>query len=264
MLHAAHRRTEIPMPAARPGAGRQGLAAFQAHGGLPRIMAEAAAIHGPAPAFADPGGGTSHAAFGADLARYARYAAAEGYGRGDTVALLMRDGARRHALWLGFALAGARVALLGPDLSGARLARLLASKGARLVVAEPDRAETVRDLAALMPEMPAVRWHGPGADFARIDLEAAEYEDGPLDGPERAGPDDPALLACAGGRGAAPAVAAASHRQILAWAQGASLGVPRAGEVCPPEFRDIAETCGVLLRGGVVVLGNGPCPVTLS
>ncbi|WP_162559894.1 AMP-binding protein [Methylobacterium radiodurans] len=251
------------MPTIRPGAGRQGLAAFRPQICLPQIVAEAAAVHGPAPAFAGPAGCTSYAAFGADLARYARYAEAEGFGSGNTVALLMRHGPASLALWLGFALAGARVALVDASLSGACLARTLASLAPRLLVADPDCAEGVQALAALIPEMPAVRWHGPGADFARIDIEAAEYEGEELAGPGEVGADDAALLACSGHRGAAPTVAAASHRQILAWAQGASLGLPRAIEVCPAEFRAVAEACGVLLRGGVVVVESGPRPGTL-
>ncbi len=255
MLHAAHRRSETPRPAVGPGP--QGFSAVRSHGTLPDLVAEAAAIHGPVPAFAGGEGGASYADLGAALARYARYAEAEGFGRGDTVALLMGACADRHALWLGFARAGARVALVDPCLAGARLARALAEAGARLIVAEADRAEVIGGLAGLISDMPAVRWHGPGADFARIDVEAAEYEAGPLAGPDRAGPDDPALVACQGNRGGTPTLATASHRQILAWAQGASLGLRRAGEVCPAAFRDLAEVCGALLRGDTVVPGTG-------
>ena len=256
MLHAAHRRPDMPRPAVAPG--QAGFSAVRSHGSLPQLVAEAAAIHGPATAFAGPEGGTSYAALGAAIARYARYAEAEGFGRGDTVALLMAACVARHALWLGFAGAGARVALVDPGLAGPRLARALAETGARLIVADPDRAEAIGALAGLMSDMPAVRWHGPGADFARIDWEAAEYEGGPLAGPDRAGPDDPALAACSGDRGGMPTVASASHRQILAWAQGASLGLRRAGEVCPPAFRELAEVCGALLRGDAVVPEAGP------
>lgn len=255
MLHAAHRRPDMPRPAVAPG--QAGFSAVRSHGSLPQLVAEAAAIHGPAPAFAGREGGTTYAALGAVLARYARYAEAEGVGRGDTVALLTGAG-ERHVLWLGFALAGARVALVDPGLAGPRLARVLTAVDARLIVADPERAEAIRDLPALMPEMPAVRWHGPGADFARIDLEAAEYEAGPLAGPDRAGPDDPALVACSGNRGGAPTLETANHRQILAWAQGASLGLRRAGEVCPAAFRDLAEVCGALLRGDAAMPGAAP------
>ena len=86
MLHAAHRRPDMPRPAVAPG--QAGFSAVRSHGSLPQLVAEAAAIHGPAPAFAGREGGTTYAALGAVLARYARYAEAEGVGRGDTGALL--------------------------------------------------------------------------------------------------------------------------------------------------------------------------------
>ncbi len=57
--------------------------------------------------------------------QYARWAQAQGIGKGDTVALLMLNRAEYMAIWIGIARAGAAVALLNTNLTGASLAHCI-------------------------------------------------------------------------------------------------------------------------------------------
>ena len=63
--------------------------------------------------------------------------------------------------------------------------RSLDAIGPRHLFVDAGLAETLCGVQGLVSVQPLVWWHG-GADFARIDLEIAEYDDGPLDPRESA------------------------------------------------------------------------------
>lgn len=238
MLNTAPGRTPP-----RPAGPRFGAvpAADAPCGSLPERIAACAALHGAAPALAGSGEALSYAELGAAQARYARWARAEGYGPGTTAALLMADRPGRHALWLGLARAGLRVALLDPAARGWPLARCLALAAPALLVVDPALAEAVAARPAALPPGTAVRWHGPGADLARLDLEAAEHGGEPLGEAEMASPDGAALLAFTADPSGRWAGAEASHGQLAAWTEGAA--------PCPPAFRALVEIGARLLAG---------------
>ena len=63
--------------------------------------------------------------------RYANWARAQGIGRGDPVALLMENRPDYICAWLGMFKAGAQVALINTNLTGAALSHSIAMSGAR-------------------------------------------------------------------------------------------------------------------------------------
>ena len=142
------------------------------------------------PAFAPPqlrlaeAGGTPS---GERRNRYARWALHLGLGEGDVVALLMRNQPDLLAIWQGLGSVGVTVAPLDLTLRGAALARSLDAIDPRHLFVDAGLAETLCGVQGLVSVQPLVWWHG-GADFARIDIEIAEYDDAPLDPRESAGP----------------------------------------------------------------------------
>ena len=137
----------------------------------------------PDPAFAPPLSRLAEARgtpSGERRNRYARWALHEGLGEGDVVALLMRNQPDLLAIWQGLGSVGVTVAPLDLTLRGAALARSLDAIGPRHLFVDAGLAEILCGVQGLVSVQPLVWWHG-GGDFARIDLEIAEYDDGPLD-----------------------------------------------------------------------------------
>ncbi|VUF12862.1 AMP-binding protein [Methylobacterium dankookense] len=214
------------------------------------LVAELAAIHPDATALAGSDESLTFSDLAARQARYARWALGEGFAAGDGAALLMHDRPDRHALWLGLARAGMRVALLDPALRGTRLARCLAVAAPKLLVVDPALADALGEVQALASGPVTVRWQGPGADLARLDLEAADLSDAPLGESEAAGPapDDPALLLLGTDGTGRPLRVGASHGRLMAWMHGAG--------GCPAPFRDLVATGASLLRGATARVGG--------
>lgn len=253
MLHSAPDRTasRIAGLQARLGAGPVRSDA-RPQSTFAHLVAELAAIHPDATALAGDDESLTFADLAARQARYARWALGEGFAAGDGAALLMHDRPDRHALWLGLARAGMRVALLDPALRGARLARCLAVAEPKLLVVDPGLADALGEVHALADGPIAVRWQGPGADLARLDLEAADLPGAPLDAAEAAGPapDAPALLLLGTDGAGRPSRVGASHGRLMAWMHGAG--------GCPPAFRDLVEMGARLLRGATARVGESP------
>lgn len=226
------------------------------HSTLTHLVAELAAINPDATALASRDESLSFLELAARQARYGRWALGEGFAAGDGAALLMHDRPDRYALWLGLARVGMRVALLDPALRGARLARCLTVAEPKLLVVDPVLADALGEVHAQMSTPIAVRWQGPGADFARLDREAADLSDAPLGDAEVIGPmpDDPALLLLGTDGTGRPVRVGASHGRLMAWMHGAG--------GCPPAFRDLVATGASLLRGTPARIGGGlsaPC-----
>ena len=144
----------------------------------------------PDPAFVPPSlrlAEPSDAPSGERRNRYARWALHERLGEGDVVALLMRNQPDVLAIWQGLGSVGVTVMPLDLTLRGTALARSLDAIGPRHLFVDAGLAETLCSVQGLVSVQPLVWWHG-GADFARIDLEIAEYDDAPLDPRDAAAP----------------------------------------------------------------------------
>ncbi|MFN3674124.1 MAG: AMP-binding protein, partial [Bosea sp. (in: a-proteobacteria)] len=108
---------------------------------FPIVIDELAAQYGQAPALIGTDETLSHAGLAARQNRYARWALAQGLGKGDTVALLMRNKPDFLAIWLGLTRIGVRVALLNTHLRERGLAHCIDVAAPRLLIAEPALAE---------------------------------------------------------------------------------------------------------------------------
>ena len=73
----------------------------------------------------------TYGALSSRINQYARWALANGIGKGDTVALLMPNRPDYLAIWLGITRAGGVVALLNTQLAGSALAHCIKVAAAR-------------------------------------------------------------------------------------------------------------------------------------
>ena len=92
--------------------------------------------HGDRPALGSDGESFSYRQLDARANRYARWARGKGLGKGDVVALMMMNRPEYLAIWLGFARAGAAVALINTNLTGPSLAHCISAVKAKAAVVE--------------------------------------------------------------------------------------------------------------------------------
>jgi fatty-acyl-CoA synthase len=210
---------------------------------LASLLDGLAGTHGARTALLDDDGALSYRALAERANRIARWAVAEGLGRGgagaasgvgaraargDVVGLLMPGCADYVATWLGLTRAGCAVALLNPALAPAALAHGLRVAGARhLIVAESQLPAAIA-MAALLAEAPVLWVHGtdtaddtgagaPGV--RRLAPALARHAGTPLPATEHAmpAPADPALLIYTSGTTGLPKAAWVTHARIVEW-----------------------------------------------
>jgi len=163
----------------------------------------------------------SYRALSKRINQYARWALANGVGKGDTVALLMPNRPEYLAIWLGVTKDGGVVALLNTQLTGAALAHCIAVADARhLITAELDAAAAAA--VAQLDDKPRI-WshvldHGAG-EGSGIGAALAGLSGEPLGASEAPSVtiNDRALLIYTSGTTGLPKAAYVSHRRVLTW-----------------------------------------------
>jgi len=90
---------------------------------FPLQVDDLAARHGDRPALASKRESLTYRELAERSRRYARWAMAEGIGKGDVVALLMTNRPEYVAIWLGVIRAGGTVALLNTNLAASTAAK---------------------------------------------------------------------------------------------------------------------------------------------
>src|SRR5215468_12068090 len=88
---------------------------------FPLLVDDLAARHGDKPALVSDRERLTYRMLAARSRRYARWAMAQGIGKGDVVALMMTNRPEYVAVWLGVIRAGGTVALLNTNLAGPAL-----------------------------------------------------------------------------------------------------------------------------------------------
>jgi fatty-acyl-CoA synthase len=153
--------------------------------------------------------------------RYARWALAEGLGKGDVVALLMPNRPEYVAIWLGLSRVGVTCALVNPELKGASLAHALGVAKPRAVILDASLAAVFLKARAGLESKPRLWAHGDaGADLPRVDLAIGAYPEESL-ALEDAPPvtlADRALLIYTSGTTGLPKAANVSHHRVMSWA----------------------------------------------
>jgi fatty-acyl-CoA synthase len=108
--------------------------------------------------------------------RYAHWALAAGIGRGDVVALLMENRPDYICAWLGLFKAGAQVALINTNLSGAALAHSISISGAKHAIVGIELAENFT--AAPFDARPVAWLEGEGGNLTAALAAASDTSPG--------------------------------------------------------------------------------------
>jgi fatty-acyl-CoA synthase len=202
----------------------------------------------------------TYAAFNARANRYARWARANGIGKGDTVCLLMPNRPEYLAIWLGVARAGGATALLNTNLTGPVLAysiNIVAPKHV-IVAAELEGAFATTD--GQLQGAFTVWGHGPcQAGWQRVDEAVMAVDGGDIPQAERPALtlDDRCLYIYTSGTTGSPKAANINHFRVLAGmtAFSAIMGATDKDRMydCLPLYH---TTGGVLAIGSTLMVGG--------
>jgi len=175
---------------------------------LADVFDEVAQSRGDAPALIDDRGAMSFAALQARSLQQARWALAQGFRKGDVLALAMENCADYVAIWLGLNRVGVTVALLNPNLAREATTHCISAAGAKAVIVSP-RLRSAID--------PRLSIYTAGRDG---DLDVSAYSSEALTDSERPALTiaDHALYIYTSGTTGLPKAAIVSHRRVLNWA----------------------------------------------
>ncbi|MGH7088166.1 MAG: AMP-binding protein, partial [Stellaceae bacterium] len=150
---------------------------------LPKTIEAAAVRFGPAPALLSDRASLTYGALGERSNRYARWALAQGLGKGDVVALLMSNCPEYAAVWLGLTRIGVVVALVNAHLAGEALAHSIRVATPRLALVDGEHAGTLARVLPLVASGIECRSIGDGAEgkFLRLEDAIAGLSGDPLD-----------------------------------------------------------------------------------
>ena len=225
------------------------------HRPLAAVLDELGARYGEAPALVSADCTYSFAGLAARARAYTRWARAQGFRRGEVIALLAPNHPDYFAAWVGISRTGAVVALLNTNLADRALAHCLHVAGARSLLVAESLVGAYASAEAYLDASPEVWRLGPGG------LDLADYPAAPLTPAEMAGAGlaDRALLIFTSGTTGLPKAAHVSHARVLTWC-GWFAGMMDAGPDdrlynCLPMYHSVGGVVavgGVLLNGGSV------------
>jgi fatty-acyl-CoA synthase len=231
---------------------------------LSTVIQERAAERGDAPALVSERECLSYEGLVRRANQYARWAVAQGIGKGECVGLLMPNRPEYMAIWLGITQAGGVVALLNTNLTGAALAHCINLVAPQHLIVD---AELIDSLATALQELatPATVWVDGGnhASFRRLDREIEQHAPEQLSEAERRAVtiEDRALYIYTSGTTGLPKAAAVSHGRLMQWSHwfAGMMGTRPTDRLydCLPMYHSVggAQAPGALLAsGGAVVL----------
>jgi fatty-acyl-CoA synthase len=198
--------------------------------------------------------------------RIARWASAQGIGRGDVVALLMENRPEFVVTWLGLAKLGAVTALLNTHLRGHPLAHSLGVADAKHLIVGVELGEALASAREHCASWPTV-WATGGAvaDTRDLDAELAVRSAEPIDREVRRGlkASDKLFYIYTSGTTGLPKAANISHQRALVMGGGAmgaqELGPEDRMYVPLPLYHSaggVMAAVGALLSGGGLVLAR--------
>lgn len=225
---------------------------------LAEVVEEQARARPQAAALLSDAGQLTYRDLAARQRRYARWALAEGLGKGEVVALLAHNQPDYMAAWLGLTSVGVVVALINTNLAGEALAHSLRAAAPKRLIAAEELAEIARAAVEALAEPPEV-WllgEGPGR---RIEAALAALPAEPLTADERRGVTvrDPALLIYTSGTTGLPKAARVSHHRVMSWSCwfAGMLDVRPDDRLydCLPMYHSVG---GVVATGALLVAGG--------
>ena len=195
--------------------------------------------------------------------RYARFALAQGIGKGETVCLLLSGQPDYLAAWLGMGKVGVVVALINTKLVGASLLHCIDVAQAAHVIVGDDVAPAFEEIRPRLKRPPTIWRHG-GSESG-LERTLAGFDGAALSSSERrdVAIDDRALLIYTSGTTGLPKAASISHRRIQNWG-GWFAGLTNASPEdrlfnCLPLFHSVGGVvapCSMLAAGASVVLSE--------
>ena len=231
---------------------------------LPVIIEELADDFGEAPALLSDRETLTFRALAERANRYARWALAQGLGKGDVVCLLMPNRPDYMAIWLGITRLGAVVSLLNTNLAGAALAHCIDIVSPKHVIVADELIEAYATARPHLATRVEVWSHGGSRQFPDLALAV-----GGLSGARLAGVEPPAVADCAlyvntSGTTGLPKAAIVSHQRLLTWSLWfAGMMDTRPDDRmynCLPMYHSVGgvvATGALLVNGGSVVIRDG-------
>jgi fatty-acyl-CoA synthase len=229
---------------------------------FPLLVDDLAARHGDRPALTSKRESLTYRELAERSCRYARWAMAEGIGKGDVVALLMTNRPEYMAIWLGIIRAGGTVALLNTNLAGQALALCVDSVRPRHAIVAGDLVDAWASTDPHRKTAPAVWLHGEAdrpQNHPRLDEAIDGFDGAPLSEVERPGItiEDKALFIFTSGTTGLPKAANINHFRLMLAANGFA-GVMNTGPDdvmydCLPMY----HTVGGVVATGATLVGGG-------
>ncbi|BBE73085.1 long-chain-acyl-CoA synthetase [Oharaeibacter diazotrophicus] len=225
----------------------------------PDVVADLAARFGERPALISDCETFTYSDYHRRGNRYARWALANGIGRGDTVALLMPNRPEYLAVWLGVARAGGVTALLNTNLAGASLAHCVNIVAPKIVIVAAELADVFETARPHLTGAPAIWGYGAGAPGARLDLALADLDDADVPAAERPKltTSDRCLWIYTSGTTGMPKAANINHYRVQAIMNGFSAAMNATKDDRMYVALPLYHTSGGVLATGTVLTVGG-------
>ncbi len=230
---------------------------------FPIIIEELAGRFGDAPALISDRETFSYRTLAERSNRYARWALAEGLGKGETVCLLMPNRPEYLAVWIGITSVGGVVALINTNLVGPSLAHCIDIVAPKHIIIANELAGGFATARGLLKTAAKIWSHGESSDFPRIDQAIGGLPGHALTPSERPvlHVDDRALYIYTSGTTGLPKAANINHYRVML-AANAFAGVMDTKPTdrmydCLPMYHTaggLVATGAVLRSGGAVVI----------
>jgi fatty-acyl-CoA synthase len=227
---------------------------------FPYVMSDLAERFGDVPALISEREHLSYRELVARSNRYARWALGHGIRKGDVVCLMMPNRPEYFANWIGLTQAGAVVALINTNLTGASLAYSVSVVQPKHVIVASELLGQFMSARADIDPKVSVWAHGESAEkFSRIDLELEQISDSALAAHElpRLTIEDRALYIYTSGTTGMPKAANINHYRLMLATFGFS-GIMDTKPTdrmydCLPMYHTVG---GVLATGAVLINGG--------
>jgi fatty-acyl-CoA synthase len=198
--------------------------------------------------------------------RYARWAASQGIGKGDVVALLMPNRPEYLCVWMGIAKIGGVTALLNTNLTGKSLAFCITTVAAKAIIVDATMIAALETARPMLGTAPRIVVHGEAGDLPRVDTALADFSDADLPMDERVPLtiNDRCVFIYTSGTTGMPKAANINHYRVQL-AMLAFCGVTGATGSdrmydCLPMYHTVGGVCApgaVLMVGGSCVIRDG-------
>ena len=132
------------------------------------MIEELAAEFGEAPALLSDRECLSYRALAQRSNQYARWALAQGLGKGETICLFMPNRPEYLAIWLGLTKVGGVVALLNTNLTGRSLAHCIDIVAPKHIIADSDLVDRLMTALPDVTAAPTIWIHGADRCFRQV------------------------------------------------------------------------------------------------